>query len=99
MALFEGSIFSPATISAAFHGGSIAAIFYPLSQTAFDATPLILTGLSVAVAFRAGPVQHRRGRPVGRRRDRRDLARFAVHLPPVLHVDRLPASAASSAAR
>jgi simple sugar transport system permease protein len=53
-ALFEGSIFSPATISAALHGGSIAAIFYPLSLTAFEATPLILTGLSVAVAFRAG---------------------------------------------
>jgi ABC-type uncharacterized transport system permease subunit len=52
--LFEGAIFSPGTISAAFHGGSIAAIFYPLSLTAFEATPLILTGLSVAVAFRAG---------------------------------------------
>ena len=54
LALFEGAIFSPATISAAFHGGSIAAIFYPLSLTAFEATPLILTGLSVAIAFRAG---------------------------------------------
>ncbi len=53
-ALFEGAIFSPATIGAAFHGGSIAAIFYPLSLTAFEATPLILTGLSVAIAFRAG---------------------------------------------
>jgi ABC-type uncharacterized transport system permease subunit len=53
-ALFEGSIFSPGTISAAFHGGSIAAVFYPLSLTTFEATPLILTGLSVAVAFRAG---------------------------------------------
>src|SRR5215813_10631360 len=53
-ALFEGAIFSPGTISAAFHGGSIAAIFYPLSLTAFEATPLILTGLSVAIAFRAG---------------------------------------------
>ena len=53
-ALFEGSIFSPATIDAAFHGGSIAAIFYPLSLTCFEATPLILTGLSVAIAFRAG---------------------------------------------
>jgi len=53
-ALFEGAIFSPATISAAFHGGSIAAVFYPLSLTAFEATPLILTGLSVAVCFRAG---------------------------------------------
>jgi general nucleoside transport system permease protein len=53
-ALFEGAVFSPGTIAAAFHGGSIAAIFFPLSLTAFEATPLILTGLSVAVAFRAG---------------------------------------------
>jgi simple sugar transport system permease protein len=53
-ALFEGAIVSPATISAAFHGGSIAAIFYPLSLTTFEATPLILTGLSVALCFRAG---------------------------------------------
>jgi ABC-type uncharacterized transport system permease subunit len=53
-ALFEGSVISPGTVAAAFHGGSIAAIFYPLSLTAFEATPLILTGLSVAVAFRAG---------------------------------------------
>jgi len=53
-ALFEGSIFSPSTVAAAFQGGSIAAIFYPLSLTVFEATPLILTGLSVAIAFRAG---------------------------------------------
>ncbi len=53
-ALFEGSIFDPATVAAAFHGGSIAAIFFPLSVTIYWATPLILTGLAVAVAFRAG---------------------------------------------
>src|SRR5215472_17067129 len=53
-AMFEGAIFSPATIAAAFHGGSIAAIFYPLSLTLFEATPLILTGLAVGIAFRAG---------------------------------------------
>jgi ABC-type uncharacterized transport system permease subunit len=53
-ALFEGSVFSPSTVASAFQGGSIAAIFYPLSLTVFEATPLILTGLSVAVAFRAG---------------------------------------------
>jgi general nucleoside transport system permease protein len=53
-AMFEGAIFSPSTISAAFHGGSIAAIFYPLSLTIFAATPLILTGLAVGIAFRAG---------------------------------------------
>src|SRR5215469_16474004 len=53
-AMFEGAIFNPHTISAAFHGGSVGAIFYPLSETAAQATPLILTGLSVALAFRAG---------------------------------------------
>ena len=53
-ALFEGAIFNPNTINAAFHGGSFGAIFYPLSQTASQATPLILTGLAVALAFRAG---------------------------------------------
>jgi general nucleoside transport system permease protein len=53
-ALFEGAIFNPSTISAAFHGGSVGAIFYPLSQAAAQATPLILTGLAVALAFRAG---------------------------------------------
>jgi len=53
-ALFEGAIFNPNTINAAFHGGSFGAIFFPLSQTASQATPLVLTGLSVALAFRAG---------------------------------------------
>ena len=53
-AMFEGAIFSPATVGATFHGGSIAAIFYPLSLTLFEATPLILTGLAVGIAFRAG---------------------------------------------
>ena len=28
--MFEGAILNPSTVSAAFHGGSIAAIFYPL---------------------------------------------------------------------
>jgi general nucleoside transport system permease protein len=52
--MFEGAILNPSTVSAAFHGGSFAAIFYPLSATCAQATPLILTGLSVAIAFRAG---------------------------------------------
>src|ERR1700739_2572954 len=52
--MFEGAILNPSTVSAAFHGGSIAKIFYPLSSTCAQATPLILTGLSVAIAFRAG---------------------------------------------
>jgi general nucleoside transport system permease protein len=53
-ALFEGAIVNPHTVTAAFHGGSVGAIFYPLSQTVAQATPLILTGLAVALAFRAG---------------------------------------------
>jgi general nucleoside transport system permease protein len=85
-ALFEGAIFSPATIGAAFHGGSIAAIFYPLSLTAFEATPLILTGLSVAIAFRAGLFNiGASGQFVGGACVAAWIG-FAVHLPVGLHV-------------
>jgi len=84
-ALFEGAIFSPGTISAAFHGGSIAAIFYPLSLTAFEATPLILTGLSVAVCFRAGMFNiGAAGQWIGGALVATWLG-YAVHLPIVLH--------------
>ena len=38
-----------------------------LQQTLILTTPLILTGLAVAFAFRCGPVQHRRPGPVPRR--------------------------------
>jgi len=84
-ALFEGAIFNPHTVSAAFHGGSVGAIFYPLSQTAAQATPLILTGLSVALAFRAGlfnigaASQWIGGAIVV------TYLGFAVHMPPVIH--------------
>jgi general nucleoside transport system permease protein len=85
-ALFEGAIFSPGTISAAFHGGSVAAIFYPLSLTAFEATPLILTGLSVAVAFRAGMFNiGAAGQWVGGALFATWLG-FGINLPIVLHV-------------
>jgi general nucleoside transport system permease protein len=54
-AMFEGAIFDPHTVSAAvYHGGSVGAIFYPLSDTVAQATPDVLTGLAVALAFRAG---------------------------------------------
>src|SRR5271166_4388092 len=85
-ALFEGSIFSPATIDAAFHGGSIAAIFYPLSLTAFEATPLILTGLSVAIAFRTGLFNiGAAGQFVGGACVAAWLG-FAIHPPAVIHI-------------
>lgn len=63
VAIFEGSIFNPHTVaslfqqksfSTALHDGTVSAVFNPLSETAVSATPLILTGLSVAIAFRAG---------------------------------------------
>lgn len=48
-ALFRGSIFDPNLAHGNFWGG-----FYPFSETLVTASPLILTGLSVALAFRAG---------------------------------------------
>ena len=62
-ALFEGSVFNPHTVSALFrqasmstaiHDGFLSAVFNPLSETAVQATPLILTGLAVALPYRAG---------------------------------------------
>ncbi|MEJ6573712.1 MAG: ABC transporter permease [Actinomycetes bacterium] len=50
LALFQGSIFD---INLA-RGNSFFQGFYPLSETIVMATPLILTGLSVALAFRSG---------------------------------------------
>ena len=55
-ALFEGSVFNPHTVaalfqqasfSAAIHDGFLSAVFNPLSETAVQATPLILTGLAL----------------------------------------------------
>jgi len=62
-AMFEGSVFNPHTVAAifqqkslgiAFSDGAVSAVFNPLSETAVNATPPILAGLSVALAFRAG---------------------------------------------
>ena len=61
--LFEGSVFSPHTVSALFqqasvgtavHNGYLSAVFYPLSETCVQATPLILAGLAVALPYQAG---------------------------------------------
>jgi general nucleoside transport system permease protein len=84
--MFEGAIFSPSTVSAAFHGGSVAAVFTPLSSTAAEATPLILTGLSVAIAFRCGLFNiGAAGQWVGGAVVATWLG-FGVSLPPVIHV-------------
>ncbi len=84
--MFAGAILNPATVKAAFSGGSVAAIFYPLSSTAAQATPLILTGLSVAIAFRAGLFNiGAAGQWVGGAIVATWLG-FGVSMPPVIHV-------------
>jgi ABC-type uncharacterized transport system permease subunit len=49
-ALFEGSVFDPGSLSP----NSPVPVLGPISDTLFNAAPLILGGLSVGVAFRAG---------------------------------------------
>ncbi|MGH3394637.1 MAG: hypothetical protein ACRDPO_08100, partial [Streptosporangiaceae bacterium] len=58
LAMFQGSIFNPHTVSAifqqkslgtAFSDGTVSQVFSPLSETAVNATPLIFAGLSVAL--------------------------------------------------
>jgi general nucleoside transport system permease protein len=50
VALFEGAFFNPHTASK----GTLAGYVGPISETLTNATPLILGGLSVGLAFRAG---------------------------------------------
>ncbi len=50
LALFQGSVYDPNLA----RGHGLLQGFYPLSETMVSAAPLILTGLSVALAFRAG---------------------------------------------
>jgi simple sugar transport system permease protein len=50
LALFQGSIYNPNLVT----DGNPLLAFYPLSETLVAAAPLILAGLSVALAFRAG---------------------------------------------
>lgn len=85
VAMFEGAIVNPHAVSAAFHGGPISTVFNPLSETAVNATPIILTGLAVAIAFRAGlfnigaASQFIGGAMIA------GWIGFAVHLPFILH--------------
>ncbi|CAB4650377.1 unannotated protein [freshwater metagenome] len=50
LALFQGAIFDPNLAE----GHGLLTGFYPLSQTVVNAAPLVLCGLSVAIAFKAG---------------------------------------------
>jgi general nucleoside transport system permease protein len=56
-ALFRGSIGDPGQVASAIvalDGDALRLSFRPLSETVLSSTPLILTGLAVALAFRAG---------------------------------------------
>jgi ABC-type uncharacterized transport system permease subunit len=53
-ALLRGAFLTPESVPAALAGGSISNVFSPISETLVAATPLILAGLSVTLAFRAG---------------------------------------------
>ena len=84
--MFEGAIINPHTVSGAFNGGSISSIFTPLSETTVNATPLILAGLSVALAFRAGLFNiGATGQFIGGAMIAGWIG-FAVNLPVVIHV-------------
>ena len=95
VAMFEGAIFNPHTLTAIFHQASLAtalhngyfsALFNPLSETAVNATPLIFTGLSVGLAFRAGLFNiGAAGQWIGGAIVATWLG-FGVSLPPVIHV-------------
>jgi simple sugar transport system permease protein len=53
--LFKGAIFDPSSFQAWFDGtGTWQTAFGPISETLTYATPLVFTGLSVAIAFRGG---------------------------------------------
>jgi general nucleoside transport system permease protein len=95
VALFEGSIFNPHTVSALFqqasistaiHDGYLSAVFNPLSETCVAATPLILAGLAVALPYQAGlfniggQSQFIGGAIVA------TYLGYGVTLPPVIHV-------------
>ena len=63
VALFQGSIVNPHTVSAMFSqssmstavsNGYLGAVFGPISETCVQATPLLLAGLAVALPYRAG---------------------------------------------
>ena len=85
--LFKGAVFDPAAFQAWFDGtGTWQTAFGPISETLTYATPLVFTGLSVAIAFRGGLFniggqgQAVMGCVLG------GVAGFAFSLPPGIHL-------------
>jgi simple sugar transport system permease protein len=81
-ALFEGAIYNPATASK----GTLAGVLGPISETLVNATPLILGGLSVGLAFRAGLFNIGGQGQIIMGAVFAGYVGFAWHLPVVLHL-------------
>lgn len=80
--LFKGAILNPDSLDS----GSFTEIARPISETMVYSTPVILTGLSVAVAFRAGMFNiGAQGQMIGGA-VLAGYVGFAWHLPAVLHI-------------
>ncbi|GAA4695060.1 ABC transporter permease [Phytohabitans rumicis] len=85
--LFKGAIVDPAAVEAWVSGdGSWKPVFAPISETLTYTTPLVFTGLSVALAFRGGLFN------IGAQGQAiigvilAALAGFVLPLPPVIHL-------------
>lgn len=86
-ALFTGSIFSPSAVGHAISTGSgWATVFTPISETLVSATPLMLTGTGVALAFWTGVFNIGGQGQVICGAIAATYVGFAVHLPIVLHL-------------
>ena len=81
-ALFEGAVLNPSTLSS----GTFTTIARPLSETVTLAAPLILAGLSVALAFRAGLFNIGGQGQIVLGAIFAGYVGFAWHLPVVLHL-------------
>jgi general nucleoside transport system permease protein len=82
VALFEGAIIDPHT----FGHGSIWHDFNPISETLYTATPLILVGLSVGLAFRTGLFNIGGQGQLILGAMAAGYVGFTWHLPPVIHL-------------
>jgi simple sugar transport system permease protein len=81
-ALFQGAIFNPDTAT----NGTLSGIFGPISETLVSATPLILGGLSVGLAFQAGLFNIGGQGQIIMGAVFAGYVGFAWNLPPVLHL-------------
>ena len=82
VALFEGAIFDPHT----FGHGSFWHDLSPLSESLYNATPLILVGLSVGLAFRTGLFNIGAQGQLILGAMTAGYIGFSWHLPPVIHL-------------